>query len=96
VTIGDALTQLAFFGKPVSVRQFYRYCHRLGIQPFARTCPAIYPNDTAQRILGSLGLVPDPDACPNPDCPQVKEVTIPTMSELRKIRAQAAGTKGGS
>lgn len=61
MTTKQTLRQLAAAGKQVTVQQLYRYFNKLEISPSgAPQRPQQYPEDTAQRILQHLGLVPAP------------------------------------
>ena len=76
------IQQLRKAGKRIGVTRLYHYFNELGIKPARRQRPAIYPADTAERILRHLGFAePLPVA------------KLPTMRELRGVRAKSRGAK---
>ena len=71
---------------PVSVRQLYRWLHKLDVKPLGsiNRTPRIYPEDSAQRVLKALGFG---------ETNGHRASRLPTMPKLRKARALAKAGK---
>lgn len=56
MTPNETLLVLKKAGKPIVRSHFYRLTGLLGIRPLGSSRPQQYPEDTAARILGHLGI----------------------------------------
>lgn len=92
MTVKAILAALAQAGKNISRVQIYRYFTRLKIKPARRQRPAIYPADTAARILAHLGIVPALNFSPLAPL-DTAAARLPSMRELRRARKHTNTTK---
>ena len=82
MTTKQTLQALRRAGKPLQKSRLYQLFTDLEIKPARRQRPAIYPADTAERILVHLGFITTAAAVVTPE---------PTMRELRRARATSKG-----